>query len=76
MRRVKMLVIIVLLFCISCKTYQTTLYKIKALTRNYYTNDFAIYKDSIMFYEYDRRKNPKKLNIISKEECKVTRREE
>lgn len=50
----KIIIILIFVMC-SCKTYLTTNYKITDKSnRNYYTDKYIIYNDSIVFQEVGR----------------------
>ena len=54
-----LLILLLALFFLSCKTYIATKYKLVTKNRNYYTDKITFVNDSIMFYEKHRNGNPK-----------------
>jgi PhoPQ-activated pathogenicity-related protein len=58
------LIIILALFFLSCKTYISTNYKLVTKERSYYTDKITFVNDSIMFYEKNRKGKPKAAYLI------------
>jgi hypothetical protein len=59
------------LLCMACKSHYATNYKLVTKERSYYTNKLSYVNDSIMFYETDRRGNPKAAYTIPFKETKI-----
>ena len=66
-----LLIIILALFFLSCKTYTVTNYKIVTKERNYYTDKITFMNDSIMFYEKQRNGKPKAHLVIPNSGTKI-----
>jgi len=54
-----LLIILLALFLMSCKTHLVTNYQIVTKKRNYYTNNIVYKNDSIVFFETNRKGLPK-----------------
>ncbi|WP_294958731.1 hypothetical protein [uncultured Flavobacterium sp.] len=65
------IILLIAMLCMACKTQFTTNYKLVTKKRNYYTDTIASVNDSIMFHEKHRNGKPKEHLVVPYSSTKI-----